>query len=60
MASNLDHAHFAVQGLRLLFLALEADDILSGKANADEGNWLRNLERLKGICISSLVRLKDS
>ena len=40
---ELHHDHFAVQGLRLLFLALEADEILKGKGEHDGQQWLRLL-----------------
>ncbi|CAJ1349178.1 unnamed protein product [Effrenium voratum] len=39
-ANFLHEDHFAVQGLRLLFLALEADEFLSGKRSEGGQDWL--------------------
>ncbi|CAE7682448.1 unnamed protein product [Symbiodinium microadriaticum] len=44
--AKLHTASFAVQGLRLLFLALQADEILSGKGEHDEQEWLCSLDGL--------------
>eukprot|EP00439_Symbiodinium_sp_Y106_P061856 s826_g9.t1 len=45
---KLHSGSFAVQGLRLLFLALQADEILSGKGEHDEQEWLRALREVSG------------
>ncbi|CAJ1409368.1 unnamed protein product, partial [Effrenium voratum] len=45
-ANFLHEDHFAVQGLRLLFLALEADEFLSGKRSEGGQEWLRELQRV--------------
>lgn len=47
---SLHEDHFAVRGLQLLFLALEADEFLA-KRTEGGGRWLRkSLETIVNLC----------